>query len=155
MPSVVVDRVLRQTPHGVVFSGIAVEGGRLIVRLSERIFPFPGDVQDVSGIESVSTDERGFSHRQLDAERADRVRTSGLLLGPWVQSSHKRPDASDIELARIINETRSYITTFAEAAERVSNADDLVRTVSAKFPNFGNLFTLQYSAQSVFARRAG
>ena len=86
MPQVVVDKVLRETPVGVIFSGLTAEGDRLIVRLSERIFPVPGDVLDVDGDRTVWVDERGVEHRQIDADRADRVRTNGRLLGPWLQS---------------------------------------------------------------------
>jgi len=86
MPHVVVDQVLRETTIGVIFSGLTPDGDRLIVRLSERIFPVPGDVLEVDGEVSTWVDERGIEHRQLDADRADRVRTSGRLLGPWLQS---------------------------------------------------------------------
>lgn len=86
MPHVAVDKVLRETPAGVIFSGLTPQGDRIIVRLSERIFPVPGDVLDVDGDRTVWVDERGVEHRQIDADRADRVRTSGRLLGPWLQA---------------------------------------------------------------------
>ena len=70
-------------------------------------------------------------------------------------AGHKRPEASDLEVARIIDESRSYIRAFANAAKKVANADDLIQEISAKYPDFGNLWTLQFSARSYFARRRG
>jgi glyoxylase-like metal-dependent hydrolase (beta-lactamase superfamily II) len=70
-------------------------------------------------------------------------------------AGHKRPEASDLEVARIIDESRSYIRVFANAAKKVVNADDLIQEVSAKYRDFGNLWTLQFSARSYFARRRG
>jgi hypothetical protein len=70
-------------------------------------------------------------------------------------AGHKRPEASDLEVKRIIDESRAYIQAFASEAKKAANADDLIQKISAKYPDFGNLFTLQFSAKSYFARRRG
>jgi glyoxylase-like metal-dependent hydrolase (beta-lactamase superfamily II) len=69
-------------------------------------------------------------------------------------AGHKRPEASDLEVARIIDDSRSYIRAFANAAKKAATADDLIQEISAKYPDFGNLWTLQSSARAYFARRS-
>jgi glyoxylase-like metal-dependent hydrolase (beta-lactamase superfamily II) len=71
-----------------------------------------------------------------------------------VVAGHKRPEASDQDVSRMIDETRSYIGAFAEAAKKANDADDLVQVMSDKYPHFGNLWTLQFSARSYFAKRS-
>lgn len=86
MPQVVVDTILAQSASGCIFSGRELGGARLIVRLAEPVFPVPGDTFEVHGTEATYVDDRGLKHRQIEAQRADRIRTSGRLLGPWLQS---------------------------------------------------------------------
>lgn len=86
MIQVVVGTVLAQSATGCIFSGQEAGGARLIVRLAESVFPAPGDMFEIDGVETTYVDERGRKHRQILAERADRIRTSGRLLGPWLQS---------------------------------------------------------------------
>ena len=83
---VVVTKVLWQGPTGVIFSGTLASGARRTVRLSEAIYPVPGEVYRINGAESDYVDRRGATHRQITARGADRVRTSGALLGPWLRS---------------------------------------------------------------------
>ncbi|MFD2262589.1 AAA family ATPase [Lacibacterium aquatile] len=83
---VLVDTILSEHAGGVIFSGQQPDGQRLIVKLAERIFPASGDLFEVSGTEGTYTDARGIRHRQIEATTADRLRTSGRLLGPWLQT---------------------------------------------------------------------
>lgn len=61
---------------------------------------------------------------------------------------HQRPEASDAEPGRIIDETKRYIAAFMEEAGRAGDAAALVDAMVARFPDFGNLWTLQFSARS-------
>jgi glyoxylase-like metal-dependent hydrolase (beta-lactamase superfamily II) len=66
---------------------------------------------------------------------------------------HRKPESSDREVSRMLDETRSYISDFAEGAQRLDNADELVRLMKSKYPDFGNNWTLRFSAQSWFSRK--
>ena len=83
---VAVTDILWAGPTGVIFSGRTGEGGRLIVRLRERFYLTQGEVYEVEGKESDYLDDRGRKHRQVTADAAARVRTSGALVGPWLQT---------------------------------------------------------------------
>jgi glyoxylase-like metal-dependent hydrolase (beta-lactamase superfamily II) len=66
---------------------------------------------------------------------------------------HRKPESSDREVSRMLDETRSYISDFAEGAQRLDNADELVQLMKPKYPDFGNSWTLHFSAQSWFSRK--
>jgi glyoxylase-like metal-dependent hydrolase (beta-lactamase superfamily II) len=86
----------------------------------------------------------------------DWIRSLDLIeaLGPkMIVAGHKHPDASDWEPVRMLDETRSYITDFAEVAEYAGGPDEVVRAMKTKYPTFGNPWTLHYSAQSWFEHR--
>ena len=67
-----------------------------------------------------------------------------------VVAGHKRPDSSDREVTRMLDETRSYIRDFADAARAAGSADELVQMMTSRYPDFGNPLTLQVSARSRF-----
>ena len=66
---------------------------------------------------------------------------------------HRKPESSDREVSRMLDETRSYITAFAEGAQRLDSADELVQLMRSKYPDFGNRWTLHFSAESWFSRK--
>jgi glyoxylase-like metal-dependent hydrolase (beta-lactamase superfamily II) len=66
---------------------------------------------------------------------------------------HRKPESSDREVSRMLNETRSYISDFAEGAQRLDSAEELVELMKSKYPDFGNRWTLHFSAQSWFSRK--
>ncbi|MDT5051535.1 MAG: hypothetical protein QOG75_7463 [Mycobacterium sp.] len=66
---------------------------------------------------------------------------------------HRKPESSDREVTRMLDETRSYISDFAQAAQSLGNAEELVRVMKSKYPDFGNPWTLHFSAQSWFSRK--
>ncbi len=70
-----------------------------------------------------------------------------------IVAGHKRPGSSDREASRMLDETRSYIRDFADGARTVGGADELVMLMTAKYPEFGNPWTLHFSAQTWFSRR--
>ena len=77
------------------------------------------------------------------------------LSARMIVAGHRKPESSDYEASRMLDETRSYITDFAEAAQRLESADELVALMKSKYPDFGNRWTLHFSAQSWFSRRQG
>jgi glyoxylase-like metal-dependent hydrolase (beta-lactamase superfamily II) len=70
-----------------------------------------------------------------------------------IVAGHKKPESSDREVSRMMDETRSYISDFAEAAQSLDSAEELVQLMKSKYPGFGNRWTLHFSAQSWFSRK--
>lgn len=68
-------------------------------------------------------------------------------------AGHRKPESSDHEAFRMLDETRSYIGDFAAGAQRLDSADELVQLMKSKYPDFGNRWTLYFSAQSWFSRK--
>jgi glyoxylase-like metal-dependent hydrolase (beta-lactamase superfamily II) len=75
------------------------------------------------------------------------------LSARMIVAGHRKPESSDREVNRMLDETRSYISDFAEGAQRLSSADELVQLMKSKYPDFGNRWTLHFSAQSWFSRK--
>jgi glyoxylase-like metal-dependent hydrolase (beta-lactamase superfamily II) len=70
-----------------------------------------------------------------------------------IVAGHKRPESSDREVGRMMDETRSYISDFAKGAQSLDSAEELVQLMKSKYPDFGNRWTLHFSAQSWFSRK--
>jgi glyoxylase-like metal-dependent hydrolase (beta-lactamase superfamily II) len=68
---------------------------------------------------------------------------------------HKKPESSDREVDRMLDETRTYISDFAEGAQSLNSAEELIALMKSKYPDFGNNWTLHFSAQSWFSRKPG
>jgi glyoxylase-like metal-dependent hydrolase (beta-lactamase superfamily II) len=68
---------------------------------------------------------------------------------------HKKPESSDREVDRMLDETRTYISDFADGAQSLNSADELIGLMKSKYPDFGNNWTLHFSAQSWFSRKPG
>ena len=66
---------------------------------------------------------------------------------------HRKPESSDHEVSRMLDETRSYISDFARGAQSLDSADELIDLMEWKYPDFGSRWTLHLSAQSWFSRR--
>lgn len=60
--------------------------------------------------------------------------------------SNKKPEAPDDEAARMLAETRTYISDFMDAVESASSAQEIIATMSNKWPDHGNPTTLMASA---------
>jgi glyoxylase-like metal-dependent hydrolase (beta-lactamase superfamily II) len=69
-----------------------------------------------------------------------------------IVAGHKKPESSDLEVSRMLDETRSYISDFAKGAQSLDSAEELVQLMKSKYPDFGNRWTLHFSAQSWFSR---
>jgi glyoxylase-like metal-dependent hydrolase (beta-lactamase superfamily II) len=70
-----------------------------------------------------------------------------------IVAGHRRPDGDDHAIESMIAETRAYIQDFAAAYETAKDAEDLINTMSNKYPGHGNLWTLQFSAMSAIQVR--
>jgi glyoxylase-like metal-dependent hydrolase (beta-lactamase superfamily II) len=68
---------------------------------------------------------------------------------------HKKPESSDRDVDRMLDETRTYISDFAEGAQSLNSAEELIGLMKSKYPDFGNNWTLHFSAQSWFSRKPG
>jgi glyoxylase-like metal-dependent hydrolase (beta-lactamase superfamily II) len=75
------------------------------------------------------------------------------LSARMIVAGHRKPESSDYEANRMLDETRSYISDFAEGAQRFDSADELVQSMKSKYPDLGNRWTLHFSAQSWFSRK--
>jgi len=75
-------------------------------------------------------------------------------LGPEaVIAGHKAPDARDDDVATILDGTRDYIRAFRDAVAASGDAQQVVDTISAAYPDYGNLTTLLVSARAAFRQR--
>ena len=72
-----------------------------------------------------------------------------------IVAGHRRPDGDDRAVKRMIDQTRTYIKDFASAYETAKTAEELVSTMTAKYPHHGNLWTLQLSASYAMTARDG
>jgi glyoxylase-like metal-dependent hydrolase (beta-lactamase superfamily II) len=75
------------------------------------------------------------------------------LSARMIVAGHRKPESSDYEATRMLDETRAYITDFADGAQQFDSADELVKSMKSKYPDFGNRWTLHFSAQSWFSRK--
>lgn len=70
-----------------------------------------------------------------------------------IVAGHRRPDGDDHAVDSMIAETRAYLNDFAAAFEVADDAEELIRTMTAKYPGHGNLWTLQFSAMNAIQLR--
>lgn len=66
-----------------------------------------------------------------------------------VIAGHKVPGTDD-EGRRVLTETRDYIAVFNAAVSRSSNAQDLIKTMTARYPDQALPIILEISANSTF-----
>jgi glyoxylase-like metal-dependent hydrolase (beta-lactamase superfamily II) len=77
------------------------------------------------------------------------------LSARMIVAGHRKPESSDYEASRMLDDTRSYISDFADGAQRLDGADELIQSMKSKYPDFGNPWTLHFSAQSWFSNKQG
>jgi glyoxylase-like metal-dependent hydrolase (beta-lactamase superfamily II) len=70
-----------------------------------------------------------------------------------IVAGHRRPDGDDYAVDTMIAQTRAYIQDFAAAYEVAKDADDLIATMTAKYPHHGNVWTLWFSATNAIELR--
>ena len=67
---------------------------------------------------------------------------------------HKKPEASDQDVAQILNGTRDYIRDFARGVENAGSPKELISMMAAKYPERGNISTLAFSAHVAMKAKA-
>ena len=156
------DRVVDPTAVPEVLDGSAIEleGAELrIVEVGQGDIA-PSTVVHIPAIDAVVTGDvvynqihvmLGFTGPQEWERWIQSVDTIEKLSPKMVVAGHKRPESSDAEVTRMLDETRSYISDFAEGARTADSADELAQIMKSKYPDFGNPWTLHFSAQSWFA----
>lgn len=71
-----------------------------------------------------------------------------------VVAGHKRPDSNDRAAQRMLDGTRQYIRDFAAALHSSTDADTIIDAMTAQYPRYGNLWTLQLSARAAFRAKS-
>jgi glyoxylase-like metal-dependent hydrolase (beta-lactamase superfamily II) len=78
----------------------------------------------------------------LDAVAA--LKPSTIITG------HKDPDAPDDNATRVLDQSRRYIEDFEQAVGKSSTPPEVIEAMLAKYPAFGNRYTLFAAAVSQF-----
>ena len=68
-------------------------------------------------------------------------------------AGHKRAGAPDDDIAGIISGTRDYIRDFAAAVAAGGSRDEIIATMTGKYPDRGNPTALAFSAMAAVGRR--
>jgi glyoxylase-like metal-dependent hydrolase (beta-lactamase superfamily II) len=160
------DRVVKPTAVPEALNGLTLELEGYELRIAEvgQGDIRPSTVVHIPAIEAVVAGD--VVYNQIHAMLG--------LSGPrewerWIQSvdaveklspqmivcGHKKPESSDREVDRMLDETRTYISDFAEGAQSLNSAEELIGLMKSKYPDFGNNWTLHFSAQSWFSRKPG
>ena len=136
---------------------ITLEGRRLPVIEVRQADIAPSTVLHVPELDAVIVGDLAYNqiHQMLafggpkewadwiaSVDAVERLRPKTVVVG------HKKPDASDQDVAGILDGTRQYIRDFAEAVQTATSAQDVVDTMVAKYPDRGNLNTLIWSANA-------
>ena len=72
------------------------------------------------------------------------------LAAKTIVAGHKRPGASDDDVATILDGTRAYIRDFRDAVAASSTAGEVVQIMKTKYQDYGNSTTLRFSARAAF-----
>lgn len=67
-----------------------------------------------------------------------------------IVAGHRDPAAADGDAGRLIEQTRTYISDFDQAAATAADAAELVAAMMARYAGFGNEYTLWVAAASQF-----
>lgn len=143
MTKVVVTSVLSRGRKGVVFSGLKSCGSyvRVIVE-HEAVFPFEGEVYEVDEAgATLYRDAWGNLHTQLEVDKIDRVRTSGVLLRPWLE---RLPNVGPKRSERLIN--RYPGDEILEALQGGATLDELAAVIEPNRPVLGDAIAAQIIA---------
>jgi len=114
------------------------------------------DIDVVVAADSIYHEIHPMLGLSTPEEWADWLETIDLvesLCPKRIIGGHRRPDGDDYEVDAMIAQTRSYILDFQAAFEAANDAEDIVSVMSAKYPNHGNLWTLQFSAMNAIQGR--
>lgn len=171
---------LQDLQWGLLFGDACVKGGRLPEPIEDRTLYVDGSplhiievkqadinpttIVHVPAIDVVIAGDAIYNeiHAMLGLSKPqqwhDWLNTVDIVenLKPkMIVAGHRRPDGDDHAVDVMLSQTRSYIKDFASAFESAKTAEDLVATMTAKYPHHGNLWTLEFSALNVITLRDG
>jgi hypothetical protein len=92
--------------------------------------------------------------RLTGASACSRIERIADLGAKTIVAGHKRPDASDDDLATILDGTHDYIRDFRDAVKTSTTAEEVVEMMKAKYDQYGNLTTLMVSAKAAPAENS-
>jgi glyoxylase-like metal-dependent hydrolase (beta-lactamase superfamily II) len=67
-----------------------------------------------------------------------------------IVAGHKRPEASDDDVDRMLDGSRAYIADFRDVVAASETAGEVVEIMKSKYEDYGNLTTLLFSARAAF-----
>jgi glyoxylase-like metal-dependent hydrolase (beta-lactamase superfamily II) len=67
-----------------------------------------------------------------------------------IVTGHKDPDAPDDDATRVLDQSRRYIEDFGQAVAKSSTPDEVIDAMLAKYPAYGNRYTLFAAAFTQF-----
>lgn len=134
--------------YGTIFSGLRESGGSVRIRLYEQLHPAVGDVLELDGEFGTYRDRWGREHAQFEAKRADRVRTSGKLVLPWLEQlkglgpvrARRLADAFGLDLADVISDPE--------------NMDEIGRVIEPERPGIGRIVAAAVVAEMAALRES-
>ena len=65
-------------------------------------------------------------------------------------TGHKDPDAPDDDATRVLDQSRRYIEDFDQAVAKSGTPLELMEEMLARYPTYGNRYTLFTAASSQF-----
>jgi glyoxylase-like metal-dependent hydrolase (beta-lactamase superfamily II) len=133
--------------HRVLFRTIGAADGMLatIVHVPDRQVICSGDIVYNNihmWLWKSTPDSRKAWLGSLDAVAA--LKPSTIITG------HKDPDAPDDNATRVLDQSRRYIEDFEQAVGKSSTPLEVIEAMLAKYPAFGNRYTLFAAAFSQF-----
>jgi glyoxylase-like metal-dependent hydrolase (beta-lactamase superfamily II) len=89
----------------------------------------------------------GLDQWQAWIDSIDRIAALGAKT---IVAGHKQRDASDKDVATILDGSRGYIRDFRETVNASTTPEEVVETMKAKYAEYGNVTTLMVSAKAAF-----
>ena len=83
----------------------------------------------------------------ISVDKLERIQPRSVMAG------HKKAEASDEDVARILDGTRAYIRDFAEMMSTSITADELIESMKIRYPDHGNVNALVRSARAVMKNK--
>lgn len=148
-------------PDPLAGSALDLEGHEIRIIEVGQSDTAPSTVVHVPALDTVVAGDVAYNriHPMLAFTDADQARAwirsidaIEALKPATVVAGHKDPHASDTDIATILDGTRDYIEDFLGTVAGGGGAREIIETMTAKYPEYGNHTTLVASA-SAFARR--
>ncbi|MFJ2667494.1 MBL fold metallo-hydrolase [Nocardia fluminea] len=150
------------TPSPIEDDTLYVDGSPLKIIEVKQADIHPTTIVHIPAIDAVVAGDSIYNeiHPMLGLSTPDEwqdwLETVDLVeqLNPrMIVAGHRRPDGDDYAVDTMIAQTRAYIQDFAAAYQTAKDADDLMATMTEKYPHHGNFWSLWFSATSAIAAR--